>query len=206
MTQRYLLAGIFYAAAALAVLYLCLQIFSGYRQEAALYDPQTALVFGAEGGDLTVVEFMDYTCPYCRETHPVLMEAIRQDGHVRLLVRPVGSQRPGSTAAAHLAFTASAAGKAAEAHEVLITSPVESDEAVAALAKKLELPAEKAAAAGNHDRADALVRQSRALFVRLGLDATPTFLIGRKGLYRPEGSMPTVQDYRALFDKARGAP
>ena len=51
-----------------------------------LYDPD-APVQGNPEGDVTVVEYFDYQCPFCKRMHPILEEVVAADGNVRLVMK-----------------------------------------------------------------------------------------------------------------------
>jgi protein-disulfide isomerase len=50
------------------------------------FDPVNP-VLGNPNGDVTIVEFFDYQCPWCKKGHPDVMNAVTEDGNVRLLMR-----------------------------------------------------------------------------------------------------------------------
>ena len=51
---------------------------------------------------MTIVEFMDYRCSFCRRAHPEVMDLLEFDGNIRLIVE--GVSHPGRTIRAGLAF------------------------------------------------------------------------------------------------------
>ncbi|GGG71126.1 hypothetical protein GCM10011415_18650 [Salipiger pallidus] len=73
--------------------------------EGVLYDP-AAPVLGNPEGDVTIVEYFDYQCPYCKAMHPDLMRVARQDGGLRIVLKDWPIFGPVSTRAARLALGA----------------------------------------------------------------------------------------------------
>lgn len=51
-----------------------------------LFDPDNP-VLGNPEGDVTIVEFFDYQCPYCKANHPPLTEVVEADGNIRLVMK-----------------------------------------------------------------------------------------------------------------------
>ena len=49
-----------------------------------LRDPEIP-VAGNANGDITIVEYFDYQCPYCRKVEPELRQVVHDDGKVRLV-------------------------------------------------------------------------------------------------------------------------
>lgn len=55
-------------------------------EKTVFFDPD-APVLGNPKGDVSVVEFFDYQCPYCKKIHPMLEKVVREDGNVRLIMK-----------------------------------------------------------------------------------------------------------------------
>jgi protein-disulfide isomerase len=75
---------------------------------------------GNPKGDLTVVEYFDYQCPYCKKMAPELAQLTREDGHLRLVLKDWPIFGEISKSAAKLALAAKYQNKYAEAHDALI--------------------------------------------------------------------------------------
>ncbi|ESR27260.1 DsbA family protein [Lutibaculum baratangense] len=94
---------------------------TGLTVEAVLYDPE-APVLGNPDGDVTVVEYFDYQCPYCKKGHPGVMEAVRKDGNVRLVKKDWPIFGDVSVRAARLVLAAGASGRYEQALESLMAT------------------------------------------------------------------------------------
>src|SRR4030088_3527271 len=84
-----------------------------------LRDPDIPVAGNSEG-DITIVEWFDYQCPYCRKLEPELRQVIKDDGKVRLVWKDWPILGPASVYAARLALATKYQGKLAEAHAALI--------------------------------------------------------------------------------------
>src|SRR4051812_31949998 len=72
-------------------------------ESAVLRDPEIP-VAGNAAGDVTIVEYFDYNCPYCRKLEPELRQVVQDDGKVRLIWKDWPVLGPVSVAAARLAL------------------------------------------------------------------------------------------------------
>ena len=187
--------------------YILFEIGRVYVAYEALDNVPESHIIGPEDADVTVVEFLDYACPYCRQIHPTIMEAVKTDGNVRYIARPVtilNTDR--SVDYAYYAYAGGLQGKFKELHELFITYDGPVDEA---LLDKLhnegiiDLP--KLAKDTERDDAINMVRNTTALFKTVGGRATPTFVISKRLFYVPEGRMPTVEDFLKMFNEIRGS-
>jgi protein-disulfide isomerase len=70
----------------------------------ALFDDGYSFVGGNPGGGLTMVEFVDYQCGYCRRAHPEVMTLVESDGDIRRIVKDFPILGPGSELAARAAI------------------------------------------------------------------------------------------------------
>lgn len=195
---------LFYAFLILLTGYLGFQAYELFMAKRALTRVAPEFIIGPKDADLIMSEFLDYSCPYCREYHPLVMEAIRQDGKVAYAPRPMLSLDPDGTSAVYIFHAAAKQGKTEEAHNYLMTTgsnyTVETVPQIAAdlgidaeqLQKDLNGPETKKAAERN-------IRHAR----KLGVYATPTFMIGPDLFYVPEDEAPTIDDFLSLFAEAR---
>lgn len=150
------------------------------NERAVLHDPDVP-VLGNPKGDVTIVEFFDYQCPYCRKMHPDLMRLVAEDGKIRLVLKDWPILTQFSQVAAKLALAARFQGKYAETHAALMeTSGRLDQDKIRAAAVKAGLDLDKvdadvktkgpeiaAVLARNAEQADAL-----------GLNGTPGLLVG----------------------------
>lgn len=150
------------------------------NERAVLHDPDVP-VLGNPKGDVTIVEFFDYQCPYCRKMHPDLIRLVAEDGNIRLVLKDWPILTQFSQVAAKLALAARFQGKYAETHAALMeTSGRLDQDKIRAAAVKAGLDLDKvdadvktrgpeiaAVLARNAEQADAL-----------GLSGTPGLLVG----------------------------
>jgi protein-disulfide isomerase len=141
-------------------------------------DPN-APVLGNPEGDVTVVEFFDYNCPYCRRAMAEVQGLLDADQNVRLVYREWPILGEGSVFAAKAALAARRQGKYEEFHWALMSLKERAEEAsVMRLAKEIGLDIEQLRAdmeaSEVQDHIDTTMRLSQAL----GFNGTPSFVIG----------------------------
>src|SRR5438309_10260835 len=83
---------------------------------------------GARAGDVTIIEFLDYNCPFCKKTAPELQKLLRADPRVRILYKEWPIFGDVSEYAARSALAANWQGKFLAAHNALIGAPNDLDE------------------------------------------------------------------------------
>lgn len=148
----------------------------------ALFASAFDVVLGNPEGDITVVEFMDYRCGFCRRAHPEVLDLVELDGNIRLVVKEFPILGEQSVLASRFAIaTRVALGDEAyfEIFDAMMTMRGDMTQpALMALAEGLGL--DSAAIVASLD--DPLVRQTidynRALGERLQISGTPTFVFG----------------------------
>ena len=149
--------------------------------EQILNDPD-APVGGNPAGNVTIVAFLDYNCPYCKATAPDLKRFVTTDGKVRLVYKDWPILAVSSVYGARLALAAKYQGKYEAAHDALMaihgrraTESAMHDAVKAAGVDVDQLDKDLAA----HGKAiDALIRRNNAQADALGLKGTPVYLIG----------------------------
>lgn len=177
-------------------------------KEMILNDP-AAPVGGNPKGDLTIVNFTDYNCPYCKKIAPVLQQIIKEDGNIRHVYKDWPVIRPTSIDGAELASAAKYQNKYEVAHDALMTIPgsgLTRDQ----MRKKLQsagIDMKRLDADLTSHRADidALIKRNMAQADAIGLTGTPSFLIGsfRTSTLDYAGFKQVIADARAKQTAAR---
>lgn len=144
-----------------------------------LHDPGPLPVLGNPNGDVTIVEFFDYRCGYCRGVAPDLMDAVEADGNVRLVLKEFPILGPESLFAARAAVAAAKQGAYATFHRRLMMDVNEvTQDSVMALAKDMGLDVEQLRADMNASGIDEALRASYSLAEALEISGTPAFVVG----------------------------
>ncbi len=91
--------------------------------EAAILNDPAAPVAGNPKGDLTVVTFFDYNCPFCKKAEPSLERLVKEDGHIRLVYKDWPILTKPSLYGAQLALAAKYQGKYDAVHGALMAIP-----------------------------------------------------------------------------------
>lgn len=155
------------------------------RQEAlkahqeALKDPGPLPVLGNPDGDVTVVEFFDYRCPYCRSVAPDLMEVVRDDGNVRLVLKEFPILGQASLFAARAAIAAARQDAYPEFHKKLMTEVQEVNQAsVLKLAERMGLDTAQLQQDMQSAEVDQELQRTYRLAEALQIGGTPAFVVG----------------------------
>jgi protein-disulfide isomerase len=141
-------------------------------------DPN-APVLGNPDGDVTVVEFFDYNCPFCKRAMPEVQGLLADDGNVRLVYREWPILGEGSDFAARAALASRNQGKYEEFHTALMGLKGRVEEAsVLRMAKKIGLDVDQLRTDMGSPEVEAHIATSMQLAQTLGFSGTPSFVIG----------------------------
>jgi protein-disulfide isomerase len=140
-------------------------------------------VAGNPRGDVTLVEFYDYRCPYCKAAQPELKRILAKHPNVRLVLKEfpildVEDNTHISEDASRAAIAAMAQGKYLQVHDDLLAEKNLDEDAIARILKAdgVDLPKDQALA-----KADAVSQQiadTHRIARAIGVDGTPGFVIG----------------------------
>ena len=100
------------------------------QQRAALLDDPDSPVGGNPKGDVTIVEFFDYRCPYCKQVEPALEALLKQDPKLRIVYKEFPILGPASVIASRVALAARDQGKYAAFHHAMMATKGSIDEKV----------------------------------------------------------------------------
>lgn len=148
------------------------------KRDELLHDPNSA-VAGNPNGDVTLVEFFDYRCPYCKAIEPSLEALIKEDGKLRVVYKEFPILGPTSVVASRAAIAARQQGKYTEFQDRMMALKGNIDaDAVMKVAEDSGLDVSKL----KHDMTAAsvgqIIQRNYALADALGIDATPALVIG----------------------------
>jgi protein-disulfide isomerase len=136
-------------------------------------------VAGNAKGDVTIVEFMDYRCGYCKSVKPTLDEVVRADGKIRLVLKEFPILGPASRVASMAAIAAHKQGKYLAYHNALMAYPNNlTDEVIFALARQVGLDVAKLKDDMKSPEVQSLIEKTNKLAQDLGINGTPGFIIG----------------------------
>jgi len=164
---------------------------------------------GNPKGDVTIVEYFDYQCPYCKKTVPGLAQLAKEDGNIRLVLKDWPIFGDVSVAAAKMALASKYQGKYAEAHAILIGATNKLTEAnIRDLLTQAGVDVAVAAAdlQAHQKSIEDLLARNRAQAEAFGFEGTPGFIVGT---FRIPGALEmnvfkqVVADARAAAKKHR---
>lgn len=147
-----------------------------------LYDREIP-VLGNPNGNVTVVEYFDYQCSYCKSGHAELMRVVERDGNVRLVMKDWIIFGEMSAYAARLVLAAEKSGDYRKAMDIVMATPGRLTRAqIDAALKKGGLDAARLQAAYKADasRIDGILRRNMDQGEAFNFRGTPSFVIGTK--------------------------
>lgn len=139
-------------------------------------------VIGTPEGNVTVVEFMDYRCGYCKKVFPAVRDLINADGNIRYVVKEFPILGPDSVIAsqAALAVWRTTPEKYLAFHTALMESRGGlTEKKVLAMAAEIGLDAKRIGEAMKDPEIGAALQRNRDLAVKLGINGTPAFIVGK---------------------------
>jgi protein-disulfide isomerase len=150
------------------------------NESIVLRDPQIP-VLGNPQGDITIVEYFDYRCPYCKKSNPDLVSVVREDGHTRLVFKDWPIFGGVSIYAAKLALASKYQNKLAQAHEALISAKQNLSQGIVdrlLTGAGIDLTRAKRDLAAHREEIDAILARNDQQAQAFGFRGTPAFIIG----------------------------
>jgi protein-disulfide isomerase len=146
---------------------------------AEIFRPAASPIVGNTKGDVTVIEFFDYNCGYCKRAFEPMAKLVEGDKQIKLIMKELPILSKGSEEAAKVALAAKLQGKYWEFHRAMIEASGQASEASALrIAEKLNLDMARL----KKDMASPAVKKeiddTRNLAQKLGIQGTPHFFVG----------------------------
>lgn len=144
-----------------------------------IFRSPTSFVAGNPQGDVSVVAFLDYNCPYCRQGAPDLAKLIEKDNNVRLVLKELPVLGKDSEDVARIALAAIPQGKYFELHQRLFAEPGRATKAKALrIASELGLDVDRLEADMDDPSVTATLLENTRLARDVGVKGVPFYLVG----------------------------
>jgi protein-disulfide isomerase len=169
-----------------------------------LRDPEIP-VAGNAAGDITIVEYFDYQCPYCRKLEPELRQVVHDDGKVRLVLKDWPILGPVSVTAARMALASKYQDKFVQAHDALIgvNSKLTEPRIREVLAGAgIDVDRLDRDLANNATAIDAILARNNEQAAAFDFRGTPSFIVGK---FRVPGVLTMAQFGQAIADARKAA-
>jgi protein-disulfide isomerase len=151
------------------------------RRAVDLTGDTEAPTLGATNADVTIVEFFDYRCTYCKQVTGPLLDLLRSDRRLRVVFKELPILGPDSVVAARAALAAHRQGGYEKLHRLLMSRRGTLDETtILAAVREAGLDADRLRADMADPRIQAQIDRNLALARELGVRGTPAFVIGER--------------------------
>jgi protein-disulfide isomerase len=148
------------------------------KRDELLRDP-TSPVGGNPKGDVTIVEFFDYSCPYCKQVEPQIEALLKEDRKIRIVYKEFPVLGEGSVYASSMALAAQKQGKYAAFHDAMIaTKGHATEEMVLKVAADVGVDVARAKAVMKAPDIEDILKRNYALAEALEINGTPAFIVG----------------------------
>ena len=171
-------------------------------EQARLVDPKTSAVVGNPQGDVTLVEFMDYNCGFCKRAMEDVRTLAKDDPKLKVVIKDFPILGPDSVEASRVAVAAMSqlqGPKYFEFHNRLMGSKGRVNGATAlGIARELGADVEKLKKEMDSPATRAVIEDTVALGDRLGLTGTPAFIVGNEVVFGAVGAPALKQKIEAV--------
>lgn len=147
---------------------------------AALETPYAGAWIGAEKPDVTLVQFFDYACGYCRASLPDVQRLVKEDPKVRVVFRELPILGPESVTAARVSLAAAEAGRFPAFHDTLYAAGRPSADTIGQAARAAGLDPAAVQVAEKDPRGDQELSKNVEMARALGFTGTPSWVVGNR--------------------------
>src|SRR5262249_9457414 len=148
------------------------------RQDELVRDPASP-VAGNPQGDVTIVEFFDYRCPYCKQVEPHLEALLKEDPKLRIVYKEFPVLGPESLYAARMALAAQKQGKYTAFHDAMMAAKGQiTQETILTVARSAGVDVARAKTDMAAPDIQEIIKRNYALADALDIQGTPAFIVG----------------------------
>lgn len=170
---------------------------------AVFTDTSNAPYIGNPDGDVTIVEFFDYNCSYCRKGFPYLQELVETDPNVKIVFREFPILSEGSVVAAKASLAALNQGKYTEFHTAMMADDIAAysieEPTIMEVAEQIGLDIDQMKADMESDAVLEHIAISQELAKAVEFNGTPAFIIGTT----PVGGLIDLKTMQEIIKETR---
>jgi len=146
-----------------------------------VFDNPATPVGGNPKGNVTIVEFFDYRCPYCKQVLPALQTLLQEDHELRFVYKEFPVLGPASVTAAHAALAAQRQGKYEAFHTAMMAAKGQiNEDTIYKVAGSVGLDVDRLKQDMAAPEIEQELKANLALAEALNIRGTPGFIIGKK--------------------------
>ncbi len=165
-----------------------------------LWNDGFSYVAGNPDADVTIVEFFDYNCGYCRRSLSTVLSLIEEDKNVRVIFKEWPIQGPDSVVAARASLAATKQGKFMELHQALMSSSEAITEAIVMkTAAQVGIDVVQLQKDMKAPEVDEMLSRNGNLAQSLGITGTPAFIVGDQLI---PGAAP-IDQFKSVIEEVR---
>lgn len=172
-----------------------------------IYNDPTSPVAGNPKGDVTVIEFYDYQCGYCKMASPAVEKLLKEDKNVKVVYKEFPILGPASLTASKAALASVRQGKFPKFHDALMDKEERlTDDVIYKIAKDVGLNVDKLKKDMDDEAIMKIIQDNLALGRDIGVRGTPMFIVNDQiypGALQPDQLKKAVEDARATKPKAQ---
>jgi protein-disulfide isomerase len=153
-------------------------------KKSELFNDKNSPTYSPKGYNISIIEFFDYNCGYCKKTNPVIEALIKADPKVRIIYKefPILGQASEDLSTVALAVNIVDPSSYKKFHDALMNSSAASKEDALKIAKNLGLDVSKIEGTlkSHKEKISAMINANRTLGSTIGVNGTPGFIIGEE--------------------------
>lgn len=176
-------------------------------RKGGLLSAEDAYVLESEAADLTFVAFLDYNCSHCKDAHPLIQQALEDDGRIRFVPRPIDLLEGSEYKLSRFPYAAARQGEEyfAAMHDALLNEqrPVD-DQVLQDITLVLGIDMQQLLQDYNSEAVIAEAAENMQMFERLRLRGIPSYAVGPDILFTTYARSPGLEDFASIFAEARG--
>lgn len=176
------------------------------QNQKALNDPEDTLILGNPDGDVTLVEFLDYRCGFCKRSHDQVNALVESDGNIRYVIKELPILGPDSVTASRAAIAAIRKGdqdRATALHNAMMSFKGSlTDGAIYKIAREIGFDLDDLEEEMKSDAVTTMIQDNYALASALSINGTPAFVVGDQVLHGAQSDAALT----AALDAARQDP